>query len=337
MTVRAVSVVVCTRNHADLLPAVVAQLRAQEYPPDACEILVVDNCSTDQTPQVIARLAAESGISLRYVFEPRPGVTFARNRGAKEARFPYVAYCDDDCSVGPNWLQQLIEGFDLDPMVVAVGGLVVPRWECGRPSWVLPELEPHYGATGFLGTRARLLQESERIVEYNNILKREAWRAAGGFVGMDLFTHQHLAAAEGLYLLHRLRQRGGKIAFVPEALMYHHIRQYAPRRRILRQTYWEGVANALLDTILSRHPGGFRARAVAVHLRALVLHLGRGALAHARGDDPNGMAQLACAMAYLGHILGEMHLVGDWHRVRAFLSAGGRLDSSEIRDVAYQR
>jgi glycosyltransferase involved in cell wall biosynthesis len=88
MTVRQISVIVCTHNRATLLPRVIGQIRAQDYPVQAFEIIVVDHRSTDQTPWVVQQLAAEPGVPVRYVLEVRPGVTFARNRGAEEACFP---------------------------------------------------------------------------------------------------------------------------------------------------------------------------------------------------------------------------------------------------------
>jgi glycosyltransferase involved in cell wall biosynthesis len=88
MTVRPTSVIVCTRNRADVLPKVIGQLRAQDYPRDAFEISVVDNCSTDRKPQVVGRFVTESDVPVYYVVESRPGVTFARNRGAEESCYP---------------------------------------------------------------------------------------------------------------------------------------------------------------------------------------------------------------------------------------------------------
>src|ERR1044071_3533622 len=128
MTIRPTSVIVCTHNRADLLPRVMNQLLAQDYPPAAFEIIVVDNCSTDHTPQVIERLVTKPGVPVRYIAECCPGITFARNRGAEVARYPYLAYIDDDCSVEPDWLSQLVQGFDLRDDVVVVGGRVVLDW-----------------------------------------------------------------------------------------------------------------------------------------------------------------------------------------------------------------
>src|SRR5262249_25431395 len=70
-TVRPVSVVICTRNRAERLPKVIDLLRAQDYPQQAMEIVVVDNRSTDHTSQVVNQLAARAGVPLRYVYEAR--------------------------------------------------------------------------------------------------------------------------------------------------------------------------------------------------------------------------------------------------------------------------
>ncbi len=79
-----VTVVVCSYNRATLLPQVVTELLRQDFPKNQLEILVVDNASTDQTAQVAAQLVHDGGGRVRYVLEKRPGVTFARNRGAEE-------------------------------------------------------------------------------------------------------------------------------------------------------------------------------------------------------------------------------------------------------------
>jgi glycosyltransferase involved in cell wall biosynthesis len=136
MDKRQASVIICTRNRAALLPGLIGQLRAQHYPAEAFEIIVIDNGSTDDTRSIVEGLAAEPGVPVRYVAEQRPGITFARNRGAEAARFPYLAYIDDDCGIEVDWLSQLMSGFDLSNEVALVGGRValdfgsqqVPAW-----------------------------------------------------------------------------------------------------------------------------------------------------------------------------------------------------------------
>ena len=136
MAIRQVSVIICTYNRAALLPRLIGQLREQNYPADAFEIIIVDNNSTDNTQLVVKSLIAGPGVSVHYVAETRPGITFARNRGAEEARYPYLAYIDDDNSVGQDWLSQLVQGFDLHDDVVVVAGRVAMDYDDQQiPAW----------------------------------------------------------------------------------------------------------------------------------------------------------------------------------------------------------
>jgi hypothetical protein len=172
MTIHPTSVIVCTHNRADLLPNTIARLRAQDYPSAAFEIIVVDNCCLDHTPQVVERLVTMPGVTVRYIAESRLGITFARNRGAEEARYPYLAYLDDDCSVEPDWLSELVQGFDLYDDVVVVGGRVVLDWsQTEKPSWLGSGLEPWLGANSHLGSRPRLLDAKTQVMEGNMALR----------------------------------------------------------------------------------------------------------------------------------------------------------------------
>jgi GT2 family glycosyltransferase len=115
---RTATVVICTRDRADMLARTLASLREQTRPPD--QIVVVDNASRDEATRAVALMAG-----VDYVREDRPGLDIARNRGARAATGEIVAYTDDDVAVHPRWLERLIEAFD-SPSVAAVTGLVLP-------------------------------------------------------------------------------------------------------------------------------------------------------------------------------------------------------------------
>ncbi len=313
---RPVSVIVPTRNRAGQLATLLPLLLVQKYPRDAFEILVVDNGSTDHTAQIVEQFANTSPIPVRRILEEQPGVTAARNCGAAEARFPFIAYIDDDCSFDADWLRYLMTGFDLDHTVAAVSGLTLLHWDRGRPSWLGSELEPYLGTTRFLGNQARVLREAERIVEFNIALKHEVWREAGGFWGMEPFTGFYHSAGEGLPLFREMRRRGYQIAFVPQALVYHHVGNRANLRWMFRRLYWQGVADAMQMEL----DKGFRpvpARLKLAHMRDILMRLGRAALAQFRRDQAKGIFHLCEAVGYLGRLLGELHWVGDWRSLRA--------------------
>jgi len=317
--IRPVSVIICTHNRAERLPKVVELLRAQDYPQDAYEIIIVDNRSTDHTAKVVRQLGAEAGPPVRYVFEPRYGVSLARNRGAEEAHFPYLAYIDDDCSIRPDWLRKLMSGFDLHEHVVAVGGLVVLKWEQDRPAWLNSKLDVWLADTSLLGYSPRLLKDKERLVEANTVFERQAWQAAGGFVGMEQFGSQNMASGEVLYLLQQLRRQGGGIAFIPEAVMYHHISP-PTRRRMLQRAYWQGISDAMLTELVNRRSLISVAWNTFLDLAALLVFLGWAVVSYVKRDSGMGMFHMVRAVRRIGFLLSETRLVGDWQRVYSWSS-----------------
>jgi GT2 family glycosyltransferase len=116
-----VSVVVCTRERASSLRATLQSLLAIRH--ESFEIIVVDNApETTATRELVASLAAEHPI--RYVQEPRPGLSRARNRGLAEARAEIVAFTDDDVIVDSEWLSAILRGFTRAEQVGCVTGLV---------------------------------------------------------------------------------------------------------------------------------------------------------------------------------------------------------------------
>lgn len=104
-----VSIVVCTYNRAEMLRGALESLTRIEVGPDfSCELVVIDNNSSDATAQVFEEVAPKFPYPARRVFESQPGVVFARNRGVTEARGEWVAFFDDDEHAEPQWLRELL-------------------------------------------------------------------------------------------------------------------------------------------------------------------------------------------------------------------------------------
>lgn len=100
-----VSAVVITHNRAERLAALLNSLRTQTLDRTRFEVVVVDDCSSDDTRVVLERESVRGELELRVVRRDRlPGRAAARNDGWRAARGEFVAYIDDDCVADADWL-----------------------------------------------------------------------------------------------------------------------------------------------------------------------------------------------------------------------------------------
>jgi len=113
-----ISVVICTRNRSESLKKCLDSLIMQICRPR--EIIVVDNAPLDDSTKLTVDLF--NGVS--YHKEPRPGLDIARNTGARVAKYPIVAYTDDDVRVDTLWSFRIWETF-LQENIDAMTGLVI--------------------------------------------------------------------------------------------------------------------------------------------------------------------------------------------------------------------
>ena len=98
-----ISVVVCTQNRADLLVDLLPTLCEQNLSTAFYEIIVVDNDSTDRTRLVVEDFCRNYD-NVRYCMELQHGLSYARNRGWREAKGEYICYVDDDCKIPTHYL-----------------------------------------------------------------------------------------------------------------------------------------------------------------------------------------------------------------------------------------
>ena len=315
-----VSVIVCTYNRGEMLPRIIGLLRDQDYSKDKYEIIIVDNGSTDDTKTLAESLMAQSGARIRYVFESRRGVTFARNRGSEEALNPYLAYIDVDCTVGPGWLSSLMSGYKLDEGVFSVFGQIINNWEGkAKPRWMMPSTETWLGNNSFLGDSTRILENSFGTREGNLSIRKEVLDTFGGFLGMEQFGSRDMSATELKYCLFRAKRKGGKIAFVPAAIAHHHI---VPRSRswMIQRAYWQGISDGIIEYIIyNRKWWKIWARS-CFDFAVMIILFGYVVYYMILFKQPKWMFHLLRAIRRLGLLLSSLHFKGDWARIRSWLS-----------------
>jgi glycosyltransferase involved in cell wall biosynthesis len=132
-----ISVVICTYNRVKFIKACLEHLNAQQLAKSDYEVIVVNNNCTDGTGKVVeAFIAQHPGMDIRQVFETNQGLSFARNRGIREAKYEIITYIDDDGEAKPDLLQKIKTYFETNPEKVGVGGKVIPQYETEAPKWL---------------------------------------------------------------------------------------------------------------------------------------------------------------------------------------------------------
>lgn len=216
-----VTVAICTYNRSRWLRETLASVTRQDYPAPCWEILVIDNNSRDDTRAVVEEFAAAPKAP-RYVFEPRQGLSVARNRACScvAEACAIVAFLDDDVLLEKDWLRCLVKAFaaGATDRVGAVGGEVVPVFPEGLPRWLERQWEP-------LNYRTDLgrLENHQLPMGANLAILRDLFQRIGPF-RTDLGRHGHqLGGTEDHEFARRLRASGYTIWYNPEAKVYHQI------------------------------------------------------------------------------------------------------------------
>ena len=220
-----VGVVVLTYNRrAEVLATVTRLLALPEQP----KVVVVDNGSSDGTPDALAeRFPAVTCIRLT----DNPGGA-GRNVGVAACDRSYIAFCDDDTWWDPGSMRLGANLFDAYPRLGAIGGKVLvgeagrldPTCEAMATSPIQPRAAiPGPALLGFLAGAA--------------MVRRSAFLAAGGF------ERRFFIGGEEELLALDLVTAGWELAYVDRVVVHHHpsreVRDHARRRQVqARNRLW---------------------------------------------------------------------------------------------------
>lgn len=211
-----VSIVICTYNRCDLLRKCIHSLFDLEYPKSSFEAVVVDDGSPEDIEPELKATCQEQGVSLNYIKHPQNrGLTAARNTGLAAAEHAVVAFLDDDSTVTPGWLSELMPAFD-DPEVGGASG----------PNRTLPGINrtSEYCAYHRLHEEPKLVDgEVIHLIGANMALRREALVAVGGFDSSYSAAIKGIApGGEESDISVMVRNLGYRLVYRPDAVTRHH-------------------------------------------------------------------------------------------------------------------
>jgi hypothetical protein len=196
---RVVSVVVPVRNGGLGLGELISALEAQTLPREQFEIIIADDGSCDGATE---RVVTRDG-RVRVDIGPPRNSYAARNRGARLATAPVLAFCDADCRPDPKWLEAGLEALKF---AAVVGGRIrfhpVPR----ASLWALLDIEHNL--------------DQEHLVRMGGV------STANVFLRRDIFDRLEgfdasLPSGGDINFGRRCRAAGCRILFDPSVVVSH--------------------------------------------------------------------------------------------------------------------
>lgn len=202
------SIIVPTFNRPLPLTHCLQSLARLNYPRNRFEVIVVDDGSESPIEAAVSSFCNQLNITL--ITQPHRGPAIARNKGATHAKGQLLAFTDDDCIPTPDWLKALAVRFGETPDHV-IGGrtlnVLLDNLYSTASHFLIEYLYSYYNAKS----------DQARFFTSNNLaLTTDRFHRIGGF--NTFFPH---AAAEDREFCDRWLRHGFRMAYAPEALIYH--------------------------------------------------------------------------------------------------------------------
>lgn len=216
-----VTVVIPVRNGEETLGACLGALRASRYP--RREILVVDDGSSDRTPE-IARELADRVVRL----EVTRGPASARNAGAREARGEIILFTDADVIAEHDTIDKIVESFRRRPDLAATFGLYRKTTVYSNFFSVFKNLIHHY-------THLNSSEDAWTFWSGCGAIRKDVFDRLGGFD-----ERYRRASVEDIELGYRLWQ-GGYRVFLDKDLGVTHQKRYNFRELVYSDMFNRAV------------------------------------------------------------------------------------------------
>jgi cellulose synthase/poly-beta-1,6-N-acetylglucosamine synthase-like glycosyltransferase len=240
-----VSIIISTIGMQPMLGRCLEGLTEQAKHYLNAEIIVVLN-----GPENPTFASAMSRFQVRLLNEPRRGVSFARNHAVARARGDILVFVDDDVLIAPNWLEEIVKGFE-DPSVCCVTGRVIPAGqlsltaerharyyssERALTSWTLDASDPNWHQY-ILG---------EPVGFGCNMAFRKTFLQNYSLFPPDLGAGSLIGGGDEFHMYVQVLKHGFRIRHVPQAAVTHVFEANADKQKArAAQLYAGSVAFAL--------------------------------------------------------------------------------------------
>jgi glycosyltransferase involved in cell wall biosynthesis len=155
MTTPFVSVLIDTYNHERFIEEAIQSVLSQDFPAAGREIVVVDDGSTDRTPEILGKFASQ----IRIIRKANGGQASAFNHGIPQCQGEIIAFLDGDDWWAPNKLSAVAEAFTFHPSTGLIGHSITEVLEAGTQRSELVREGPEFRIDSVAGARTFRLRK----------------------------------------------------------------------------------------------------------------------------------------------------------------------------------
>ena len=208
----AISLIICSRNRADLLRRCLDSICIEQLKNVCGEVILVDSDSSDDTHDVMRRFESRFAAGVQVIKANRPGLGIARNAGVAHASSNVLAFTDDDCYLAPDYLQKAATVFENARFQYAGGRIILFDENDAR---IAVNYQNHFELI-----RSHSFIPIGKIQGANMVIHKNVFRKIGDFnPALGAGTHFR---CEDIEFVARASMHGFIGAHVPELMVYHH-------------------------------------------------------------------------------------------------------------------
>jgi glycosyltransferase involved in cell wall biosynthesis len=124
MKKKGVSIIICCFNSSNRIVEVLSfiskQILIEKF---SIEIIVIDNASNDNTSEIVRlQIDKYKDLSINLLYESRPGLMYAREKGIQASKFEYLLFCDDDNLLCDTYISGMFNIMESDENIGVCGG-----------------------------------------------------------------------------------------------------------------------------------------------------------------------------------------------------------------------
>ncbi|MEE4256802.1 MAG: glycosyltransferase [Bacteroidales bacterium] len=210
-----ISVVVPVRNEAHMLENLINLLESQQYPIEFHEFILVNDHSTDQSPEILNKINSTDRFKVFHLPDASSGKKAAIRYGIEHASGTLITTLDADCMPGPNWLASIASCYEESKFKMIAGPVSVYKPRGYLASFQALELLSLVASGGgAIGLKKPIMCNGANLS-----YEKKVFKEVGGFKG-----NERIPGGDDIFMMEKVNRYypKGSIGFntLPEGMVY---------------------------------------------------------------------------------------------------------------------